>query len=776
MGWLQRYRAERLVYSLLRSSREPGRRDVDRLRGLAPSAIPELLVAARQATTAEQARIRRLLAALMDKRTLPYYFRGLSDPSPQTVAVTQAALKEAPGLDPNPLVALLQDPDVYKPALIDVLASHRERLDVGHLLQHAARLEPGHRGSLFELIEAEAGPELIPELKVRLSARDADLRRQVVRVLGRMQASELKETFDSMLQDPDRGVRREALKGLMQLNTRLDVGALCELLRDPDLSIQAQAIDAIVQLNAPGTVEHLLGPLQDEAEYVRRAAVEVLNAIADASAIKDLLIAIKDQDWWVRERAADALIKIGGRRVIDAMLELIADDDPFVRRTAIEVINANNEERAFDHLINALADTDWWVRERALDALADLGDPKAVPHLLAMLDRDPDARPIVVRALGQLGDQSAMPQLIRCLQDPDKGVRREAIDALARLVDPLWAERVRHALRERARDSDPELREMAERRLTEIDQRLAPTASSGARRPAAVTEGGTDTEGLDPTELRPGEWLARRYQVIRRIGKGTFGTVVLVEDAAVGEQVVLKFINPQFATDDVAIQRFIHELRYARRVTHENVVRIYDLIDFGAVAAISMEYLAGHSLADELRGDAPLDVRRALALAQQVAAGMGEAHRMHVVHRDLKPANILIDEADRVKVVDFGIAAMADSTDTRLTRTGLVIGTPTYMSPEQITGRTVDYRTDIYSLGIILYEMLGGRPPYQGEDHMALMYQHLRGEAQPLNEVNDKVGKGIAAMVRRAMAVNAENRYQSMGDLRDRLGALADIG
>ena len=188
--------------------------------------------------------------------------------------------------------------------------------------------------------------------------------------------------------------------------------------------------------------------------------------------------------------------------------------------------------------------------------------------------------------------------------------------------------------------------------------------------------------------------------------------MLLVSDEVVEENLILKFLNPNVASDEEMMKRFVHELRYSRKITHKNVIRIYDFLHMGGLYAISMEYFPSHTLGDEIKNEQPVPVEKAVGFGCDIATGMQVAHQAGIVHRDLKPANILINEDGLLKIVDFGVAAARSSGDTQLTKTGYVIGSPKYMAPEQILGKKVDERADIYSLGVILYELLTGVPPY----------------------------------------------------------------
>jgi serine/threonine-protein kinase len=269
---------------------------------------------------------------------------------------------------------------------------------------------------------------------------------------------------------------------------------------------------------------------------------------------------------------------------------------------------------------------------------------------------------------------------------------------------------------------------------------------------------------IDADTLEPGYMLVERYRVIRRVGKGGFGAVILVEDTEVSEEIILKFLNREVALDDNMIERFKHELRYARRITHENVIRIHELLTLKKSYAISMEYFSSHSLSDELK-QGPLSLKRGIKIVWDICKGIHAAHQVGVVHRDLKPPNILINDSGLVKVVDFGLAAVNDA-DARLTKTGILLGTPTYMAPEQVRARTIDARTDIYSLGVIMYEIFTGRPPYVADDPMAVLFQHVEGNPTPPRQLRLDMPPGLEAIILKAMWVDPAKRFQTMDDLR----------
>ena len=659
------------------------------------------------------------------------------------------------------------------------------------------------RTSILKLIEQISHEGMIPVLLPWARDDDWIIRQSITRILCRFPTPEGEATLIDLLDDPHKSIRQAALEGLANNCNTSNIGSICNLIRDNDLAVQNKAIESIIRINAPGTVPYLIEFLQDESENVRRGAVEILNALADSESIKDLLGVLRDKDWWVRVRAADALGKIGGRAVVDSVLDLINDKDPFIRRTAVEILNTTSDERSFNALVSVLDDEDWWVRERAIDALAELGDDRAVPVLIPMLSRDIETSRLVIRALGKIGEHSALTSILDMLHVNDRGIVKEALQALIPLTQAPQVAQVQKAVQELGENANESLCEMALATLKTLKQRWgdhiggeqiaqsiaqsradhsqiysskdhqftqspspANTEVSPQKPPvSAEAEAGY----IDIANMEPGEILQGRYKIIRQVGKGAFGAAMLVQDTAVRENIVLKFLHPHLASTEQSIKRFVRELRYARRITHENVIRIYDFLTFGQSYAISMEYFESHSLSAYLHNGVRIAPRTAIKVIQAICSGMHAAHLVHVIHRDLKPGNILVNREGLLKVVDFGLASAAIDGDSRVTKTGAMVGTPAYMSPEQIRGEELNVRTDIYGLGVIMYEMFTGRLPYIGKDTVSVIYQHVQGQAIPPREINPDISPDIESIIMKAMAVDPSNRFESMLEMRERL-------
>jgi len=818
MSFFTNLRADRLVTEI-RSSTDPGspatQKAVARLKEVGPGAIESVFAALPDADKSATLAFVDVLASLVSPKTFPQFVRGLVEGSPRVIAGISWALTSSHNYPAHLLLEALAMQGISKPTILEVIAAQKSRFSVRELLTAAYAQEPNEKAALFRIIGEIADKQSLPDLIGRVQGKDPIARVHIINTLARFNTPEVQHALQGLLKDPNKLIRGATLSALQRMDGPIDIERVCALLRDPEIDVLNRAIDVVIKANHPETMRYLIEVLKDENENARRAAVEVLNEVGNAKSVKYLLESLKDSDWWVRSRAADALGKIGGPKVIEAVLQLVRDKDEDIRRAAIEILNQTKDERAVDSLIQATRDSDWWVSERAIDALAEIGSKRALPRLMEMLHTPANgkAAPIVVRALGRLGDSKLVDTLLPLIGRPERELRIEAIQALSRVADESRAEQVRGELQAQVNSPDQTISRMAAAAVTELDNRIAgitalgaggtslasgpaataaaqaagvrppqpppapaPTAAEAAKTLlisdqalAQATKQAEAAARLDIQTLKPGEIIEGRYKYIDRIGRGAFGTVLLMEDTVVDERLILKFLNPNVSQDEEVMKRFVHELRYSRKITHKNVIRIYDFLYIQGNYAISMEYFPSHTLGSEVVNDKPIELKRAMQFGIDICTGMAVAHKEGIVHRDLKPANVLINQEGLLKIVDFGVAAAQREGDTQLTKTGYVIGSPKYMAPEQILGKKVDERADIYALGVMLYEMVTGVPPYSRGDHMSVMYQHVQGKARVPQEVNPNLPPGLSDLVVRAMAVDKTKRFQTMDELRGAL-------
>jgi serine/threonine protein kinase/tetratricopeptide (TPR) repeat protein len=273
----------------------------------------------------------------------------------------------------------------------------------------------------------------------------------------------------------------------------------------------------------------------------------------------------------------------------------------------------------------------------------------------------------------------------------------------------------------------------------------------------------TETLQTSPRELSTGSSFAGRYQIIEELGKGGMGRVYKAFDTEIKEKIALKLLKPEISIDEEMIERFRNELKLARKISQRNVCRMHDLNREEGAYYITMEYVLGEDLKRLIRKVGQMSSGRTIAIAKQVCEGLAEAHSLGIVHRDLKPQNIMVDEAGNAKIMDFGIARSLKVKG--ITGAGVMIGTPEYMSPEQVEGKEVDQRSDIYSFGVILYEMVTGRVPFEGDTPFTIGVKHKSETPRNPKELNTQIPEDLSRLILRCLEKDKEKRYQTTAEI-----------
>jgi serine/threonine protein kinase/predicted Zn-dependent protease len=264
-------------------------------------------------------------------------------------------------------------------------------------------------------------------------------------------------------------------------------------------------------------------------------------------------------------------------------------------------------------------------------------------------------------------------------------------------------------------------------------------------------------------ELTTGSSFAGRYQVIEELGHGGMGKVYKVFDTDIREKIALKLLRSEIALDRETIERFSNELKLARKISHRNVCRMFDLGKAEGTTFITMEFVAGEDLKSFIHRAKQLSIGTAVSIAKQACEGLEEAHRLGVVHRDLKPGNIMIDKDGDAKIMDFGIARSLSGRG--ITGAGVLIGTPEYMSPEQVEGKDIDQRSDIYSLGVVLYELVTGRRPFEGETPLSVAHKQKYEAPEDPKKLNAQLQEDLSRVILRCLEKDKAKRYQGAGEL-----------
>jgi HEAT repeat protein/tRNA A-37 threonylcarbamoyl transferase component Bud32 len=633
------------------------------------------------------------------------------------------------------------------------------------------------RAATLSALSKMDGPIEIEQVCALLRDPEIDVQNKAIDVVIRANDPDTIKYLIPVLKDENEYARRAAVEVLNEIGNANSVKQLLEAVADDDWWVRSRAADALGKIGGPRVVEAVLHLVGDQDEDIRRAAVEILNQTKDDRAVGHLIDATKDKDWWVSERAVDALAEIGSKRAVPRLLEMLETTPAKSLPVVVRALGRLGDHKVIDAVLPMLNREEKDIRLEAISSLAKLADERRLENIRVQIQAqtgtpEQTVAQAALRALSDLDSRfSGSGTRLSSTQNrsPISGsvpsatgspASRSAGATQASSASPYAPPAASAAPPPRpAPPPAPPPNSMAAQRTQLMSEQDVQRAVKEAEKMAGPQK-------LDIQTLKPGDIIEGRYKYVERIGKGAFGTVLLMEDTVVDERLILKFLNPNVSEDEEIMKRFVHELRYSRKITHKNVIRIYDFLFIQGNYAISMEYFPSHTLGSEVVGEKPMPLARALNFGIDICTGMDVAHAVGIVHRDLKPANVLINNEGLLKIVDFGVAAAQREGDTQLTKTGYVIGSPKYMAPEQILGKKVDQRADVYALGVILYEIMTGVPPYARGDHMSVMYQHVQGKARAPREINPGLPPGLPEVIMQAMAVDKDKRYQTMNELR----------
>jgi serine/threonine-protein kinase len=692
-------------------------------------------------------------------------------------------LSESSQINPAKLFKLLHETNVSKTEIIGILSFQKQFLKPEQIITNALKLDEFHAEQLLKLAEGSEVPLDLESVIVDPEhIQNPNSKIILLRYFAGIEQSGVANLIGKFLADGNKTIVMEALKSLIKLKVPYDASTILPFVETMTENEREMAMEIISKQANEELVPKLAPWTTGKSDELREFLIKVIIKHITQKSLEKFLQRLDQQEWWGKDKAIKCMQKFGTNQLYSAAQGLVEHDHEFTRNTAQQFAVLQGDPSDLEKVGETAVHENWQVREKAIATLGNSGSRDSLIALQQSLAKRPESAVAILKAVSQLGYSKGLEVAFRCLKMPEALVQREALGTIAKLTTKAHAKEVREAVLKMVpqmqaivRDTAEEVviklsndfklaklninwKEFFETRLTKIDQTQAKEKARAADKSTA------GPKIINIEDLKEGDNWMGRYRIKGEIGRGAMGRVMLAEDEMVGERLILKFMHPELTADADSRERFTREVKYSRKVSHHNVIRIHDLLISDNLCAISMEYFESRGVDELLKEVKCFEVKPALEILSQVAEGMVAAHMQEVIHRDLKPSNILIDETGLVKVVDFGIASVSSGTDATLTQEGSIIGTPAYLSPDRAKGAESHYRCDIYALGIIAYYMLTGQLPYKGEP-MAILFQHLEGNAPPIHEVKSSINPGVSLLVQKLMAVEADNRIQSMSDV-----------
>ena len=661
--------------------------------------------------------------------------------------------------------------------VIEQLEAQKRFLRPEEIINHSLKLDSEYAIMLLQLVEGSEIPVDLSKLSFQLDRMEsAEYRIKLLHYFGSVNESKIPLIVARFLDDSNKVVILEALKTLVRIQIDFDASVLLPY-TETMTGIELEQVMAIIEKQADADlVPHLSAYLMTKNKELNDYFAEMVATKTDRSNFQKFLQRLTIEDESVQKGTIACLQKFPNENLTKVAHQLSGHKDEFVRESAkslvVNLIGDDNLGKIEEFALNDNAQ----VRERAIQSLAKSANRGAIPILRKLVDGWPDDAVLVLRAVKQLGFGQGLDVAFSVLKNSEANVQRTALETIDAIVNKAHADEARDNLIVHLGDITDELRDYATDLVNQITRKfkladllVVEHVFSDNPYHAAGTTSSNRISPLD--KLKPGEVWMDRYHIKKEIGRGAMGRVMLVEDDMVDEALIIKFMLPSLTVDKQSTERFKREVKYARKVSHRNVIRVHDLLIKDNVCAISMEYFESRGLEMILKDTKAFEMREGLKLLYQVASGMAAAHEQGVVHRDLKPSNILIDKEGQLKIVDFGIASAGASAESTLTQTGSIIGSPAYLAPERAIGADADERCDIYSLGVVAYYVLSGKLPYVGQP-MEVIGQHREGGAKPVAKINSAVSAEVSALVEHMMAVEPEDRIPSMVAVRDSIRKL----
>ncbi len=760
---------------------------VDKLKESVSDNLDKMLATITQVDEPHREALKNVCRDAVEGFSDQYFIDALSHDETVFRAAASDILAGSSAVDSVKLFRRLHESDTPAAEVIDALASVKHLLRPEDIVNNALRLESPEAVHLLKLVEGTEKPIDLSNLSIHLDkVEDPEFKIPLLRYLGGVTHEKVPLIAAKFLDDSNKVVVVEALKALDRQTAPFDVSVLLPHIESMTGIELELALKIIAKQANPGLVPHLSSYLNSKSEELNDFYARLLVQHADRANFEKFLRRLMIEDDYAKQQAIVCIQKFSDEKLSEGARELVNHELEFIRNTAQQmVINLIGDEDLGKIEEFALSDN-WQVRERAIQSLAKSSNRHAIVILHKMVETYPDDYVLALRAVKQLGFGKGLEICFDALKSEQANVQRAALETIEAITTEKHASSVRDNIMWNLPGLVNELKEFGKMVIADITREYNLPAvqidgqthtatgdvdvvfSEEDRRP---TKPGVTTSPLD--KLAPGSTWMDRYHIKQEIGRGAMGRVMLVEDDMVDESLILKLMLPELTMDEKSRERFKREVKYARKISHRNVIRVHDILLKDGVCAISMEYFKSRGLEAVLKEIHHFETRDGLKILYQIASGMAAAHEQGVIHRDLKPSNILVNTEGHLKIVDFGIASAGAAAESTLTQTGSIIGSPAYLAPERAEGIEADARCDVYSLGVIAYFMFSGNLPYIGKP-MEVINQHREGNALPLIKVKDDASPEVSALIVKMMAVDPTARPQTMGAVRDEVRSLLE--
>lgn len=755
---------------------------IEKLRNSAKDSLQHLIQVIPETSGLHQAMLTEICLENVDSGGEELFLKSLDNDATDVRTTAASILSQTDQISPSKLFKKLHESDVSQAEIIDILSFQREVLKPEQIIINALKLDKTHAVQLIKLAQDSKQPLDLEVLRIEPGAIGSpSVKITLLRYFAQVDQSEIAPVIVKFLNDENKTVVIEALKTLKNLPAKFDASVLLPFVESMSEVEREMALE-ILQLQADSELAPRLAPWTcGKSDEIREIFVKLFIKHVTPAGLETFLRLLDQQEWWGKEQALKCLQKFGNDKLYATAEGLTDHDNEFIREQAQTFAAQSSDPADLKQLWGNALHENWQVRESAIEAIGKSAQRESIGILKKVIETHVESAPAVLRAVGELGFSKGLEIAFACLRMQEALVQREALETIGKLATKRHAKTIRDKLMQKVPKLQATVRDTAgevvnrltvefelpalnvdqeayfDTRLLKFDTQMVNQASADGAAPMVP-------QYQNIEEFKHGDLWLERYHIDKEIGRGAMGRVMLAEDEMVGESLILKFMHPELTAEEASRERFLREVKYSRKVSHPNVIRIHDMLSKDNLSAISMEYFESRGIDEYLREQKYFSNKQGLDILLQVANGMAAAHNQDVIHRDLKPSNILMNDDGLVKVVDFGIASASSDTESTLTQAGSIIGTPAYLSPERAKGQEAYHRSDIYALGIIAYGMFTGQLPYTGEP-MSLLFQHLEGKAVPIHEIRKEIGPRVSLLVRRMMAVELEDRLQTMEDV-----------